>query len=413
MARFFNLFKRSTTAPRVIQAGDVPAIASSAPVATDSARVALSISTVYRCVELLSKSVATLPLIHEVSRERGAYMACDDALTHLLSVEPNEWTSAFDFWRMAVQVQLLHGCAYIVPQYYATGELKRLVLARPGTTAPATVLGRYLCTDDDQGINGEYDEHQIIRLKGATLDGVHCLSVISFAARTTSLAATSDVNTLNSYANGGTTLGILTNPDGVPGYGEMQTEALQGAADRVSAAIRRNDRLAAVGGKWQYIPLGMTAADMQALETRKFTSREICRFFGVHPSFVFDDTSNNYKSAEMANVAFLSNTLNPILRQIENEIERKILPHVPTGGRVSFRRSDLYATDLAGRMAYIEKRIATGTMTINEARTAEGMPPVKNGDTVFMSANLKSINEYNASTENGPQTENAAQADPV
>lgn len=50
---------------------------------------------------------------------------------------------------------------------------------------------------------------------------------------------------------------------------------------------------------------------MQFLESRKFTVRELCRFFGVHPSFVFDDTSNNYKSAEMANVAFLSNTLNP------------------------------------------------------------------------------------------------------
>ena len=42
-------------------------------------------------------------------------------------------------------------------------------------------------------------------------------------------------------------------------------------------------------------------------------SGSIRRFFGVPPSFVFDDTSNNYKSAEMANVAFLSNTLEPLV----------------------------------------------------------------------------------------------------
>lgn len=402
MSKFFNFFKRGGDAPKVVMAGELPAVGSSEPVETRTDRTALTVSTVYRCVELLSTSVAALPLIHETGFA-GVYRPCWDDLTHILSVEPNEWTSAFDFWKMAVQTKLLHGCAYIIPQYDTFGGLKRLVLARPGTATPSTTLGRYLCTDTEQGIEGEYDERDIIRLKGMTLDGVNCLSVIAYAARTTSLAATSDENTLDSYANGGTTLGILTNPGGVPGYGEMQTDALQNAANRVSAAIRRNDRLAAIGGQWQYIPLGMTAADMQALETRKFTGREICRFFGVHPSFVFDDTSNNYKSAEMANVAFLSNTLNPILRQIENEIERKILPHVTTGGRVAFRREDLYATDLAGRMAYTEKRIATGTMTVNEARKSFGMPPVDGGDTVFMSANLKGINEYTNIDTNGSE----------
>jgi HK97 family phage portal protein len=136
----------------------------------------------------------------------------------------------------------------------------------------------------------------------------------------------------------------------------------------------------------------MTAADMQFLESRKFTVLEICRFFGVHPSFVFGDTATNYKSAEMANVAFLSNTLAPILRQIELEIARKLLP-IGSSERIRFDREELYATDLESRMAYIEKRIQTGTLTPNEARTAMGMQPIEGGDVMMISANLKPITE--------------------
>ena len=137
----------------------------------------------------------------------------------------------------------------------------------------------------------------------------------------------------------------------------------------------------------------MTAADMQALESRKFTVLEICRFFGVHPSFVFGDTATNYKSAEMANVAFLSNTLNPILTQIEQELARKLLP-VSSFGKRRFRfdRKELYAADLMTRMSYVEKRVQTGTMTVNEARMAEGMPPVDGGDIPLVSANLRELN---------------------
>ena len=54
-------------------------------------------------------------------------------------------------------------------------------------------------------------------------------------------------------------------------------------ADDMSAHIRRGTRVFAVGGKAQYHSFSMTAADMQALETRKFTVRELCRLRGMSP----------------------------------------------------------------------------------------------------------------------------------
>lgn len=391
-----KIFRRSASLKTSLT-GMVPAMKGSEPVRVNSPSAALSIATVYRCVTLISESVAGLPVLHE-RRQGRVYRPQDDALTFCLSKEPNEWTSAFDFWRSAVQYRLLYGEAYIVPQYFRDGTLKRLVLARPGTGGPSTGIGRYIINDIEQGLEGEYDESELIRIKGMSLDGVTCLSVIAHAAQTASLAATADRNTLTSFANGGAPLGILTNDGAIPGYGEIQREALQSAAERVTESLAAGSRLSALGGNWKLIQYGMTAADMQFLESRKFTVREICRFFGVHPSFVFDDTSNNYKSAEMANVAFLSNTLNPILRQIENELDRKLFPG-STAERFRFSREELYATDLESRMGYIEKRIQTGTMTPNEGRAMLGLVPADGGDRLFVSANLKDINETTTNQE--------------
>lgn len=69
-------------------------------------------------------------------------------------------------------------------------------------------------------------------------------------------------------------MGFITNEQGTPGFGEYQTSALQAMADDMSAHIRKGTRVFAVGGKAQYHSFSMTAADMQALETRKFTVRE-------------------------------------------------------------------------------------------------------------------------------------------
>ena len=149
----------------------------------------------------------------------------------------------------------------------------------------------------------------------------------------------------------------------------------------------------------KYQQIGIPPEEAQFLETRKFTVREICRFFGVHPSFVFDDTSNNYKSAEMANVAFLSNTLNPILRKIENELHRKLVaPTLCCKRRFEFDRRDLYACDLDSKVKYQTSTIAAGIYTVNEWRQAENKEPVKGGDLVLVSANLKSIKEVGSPT---------------
>jgi len=364
----------------------------------------LHVATVYRCVDLLANSVANLRL--QYMRRKGDIFVEDtnSRLHYLLTVQPDSYLSAFDFWRQVVTYMLLRGNAYIVPVYDTlTMELDRLALVDPTCVAHDVIHNTYNVTDVNAGINDTFDEDEIIHIKNYSRDGKVGISTLTYAATTIAVANTGNQETLNRFENGGNVRGIISNDTSVRGFGEYQDDQLEKTAKDLDGSFRAGKRIVSIPGQAQFSPLSLSSTDMQFLETRKFTVREICRFFGVHPSFVFDDTSNNYKSAEMANVAFLANTLNPILRKIEVELHRKLVaPTLCCKRRFEFDRRDLYACDLDSKVKYQTQTIAAGIYTVNDWRKAENMEPVAGGDLVLVSANLKSIKEIANPTPAAP-----------
>lgn len=364
-----------------------------------SGNTALCVATVFRCVKLLSESVAALPV--QVMRRKGGIFVddIDSRLSFLMNVQPDEYMSAFDMWAQAVQQVLLEGNAYIVPEYSsATMDFHRLVLCAKGTVALDTVGGIYHVNDYVNGISGEFREDEIIHLKGMTrADQRIGLSVLDFARLTMDIARVGDSETYDRFKNGGNVRGLVGNDTSVRGFGEYQDKELAKTAEDLDSQFHNGKHIVSLPGQVDFKQLSLSSTDLQFLESRKFTVREICRFFGVPPSFVFDDTSNNYKSAEMANVAFLSNTLEPLLRSIESELQRKLfLPSQYGRKRVRFDRRGLYACDLDSRVKYQTATIAAGLYTVNEWRAEENKPAVEGGDKVLVSANLKGIDELTA-----------------
>ena len=360
-----------------------------------SGATAMSVATVYRCVKLLSESVANLPLLYMRLKDGIFVEDKTSRLHYLLDVQPDFTKSAFDFWKETVEHVLLDGNAYIVPVYNtATLEIDRLVLCGRGTVSHDVLRDTYNVTDMINGVYGCYREQDIIHIKGHSADGKTGISVLQYARQTLDIALTGDRETLKRFANGGNVRGLVTNDKSVTGFGEYQDAQLESTAESIDSKFQGGERIVSLPGQVDFKQISLSSTDMQFLESRKFTIRDICRFFGVHPSFVFDDTSNNYKSAEMANVAFLSNTLNPLLRNIENEMLRKLVaPSLCCKRKFQFDRRGLYACDLDSRVKYQANTIAAGIYTVNDWRKEENKPPVAGGDKVLVSANLKDINE--------------------
>ena len=381
-----------------VRAGGVPVFA------YGGTSTALSIATVYRCVKLLSESVATLPLQY-MRRRDGVFESFADArLDYLLNVQPDYAINAYDFWRQVVAELLLDGNAYIVPVYNnATLQLDRLALCGRGTVEHDTVNDLYKVDDAENAITGTYSEDEIIHIKGMTLrNGKQGVSVLTHARLTMGIASTGDQETRNRFANGGNVRGIITNDNSVRGFGEYQDAELERTAAHMDNLFQGGERIVSLPGQVDFKQISLSSTDMQFLESRKFTVIEICRFFSVPPTFAYADTSSNYKTVEQADVDFMSHTLNPLLRNIETELRRKLIaPNLCAKYKIEFDRRQLFACNLNGMMNYGSKLLQIGT-TVNEVRRMNNLKPVEGGDTVMVSANLRGINEtVNTNQDNG------------
>lgn len=361
----------------------------------------LSVATAYRCINVLSHSVAKLDV--ECLRRRGDIFVdnADDPLHYLLNVEPCPWLSAADFKALVMRHLLMRGNAYIVPVYSElTGRCVALVPVHPSKVSHDTIQDLYKVNDTDAGICGTYGEQDIVHLKNFSIDGKHGLSTISYARKTLEIAERGDTETLKRFTTGGNVRGLLTNARlGVKGVGEYQDDELDRLALDIDRRFKSGENIVAVHGQSELTQLSMSSADMQFLESRKFSVLDICRFFGVPPQLVFADTANNYKSAEMNGVSFLSDTLGPLLKMIENELDRKLIGRFGYGRRkLRFDLSGLHATDLEGNDRHRSALLGTGR-TVNEIRRIDNLPPVEGGDSVILSANFKTLDMLNNETD--------------
>lgn len=356
------------------------------------ADMAMKISTVYRCVDILSKGIAQLPLI--IKRNRGDWFeATDDdifGLAYLLKVQPNERMTAYELKRNAMIQVLLRGYAYILPLEGAD-SYERLVLLTPGSTVYDKYQNTYSVNDPVNHISGVFPADKVIHIRNLGLDGGYQgISTLSFAARVLAVSANADLYQVETFKSGGVLTGFVSGKGtGTIGFGTVQDKQLEKVADDIQGQLNSGKKIFNLPGEMSFNQLSLSSTDMQLLASKEFNVAEICRFFGVPLDKVFAGSGGNYKASEMSQVSFLTDTLAPYLEQIEQEFQIKLIPRdYYKDYRIDFDVEPLMQTDLTTQADYIGKTIAAGARTVNYWRKRLGQAPVKGGDAVLVSANL-------------------------
>lgn len=368
------------------------------------ADAAMHLSTVYSCVQYVSNAVANMRCMYQKKDHRGVYREdYGSSLHYLLTVQPNDDYNAHDFWQRAVALVLLRGNAYIYPRWdIRTGRVESLVLLEDGAVSYDRYSRTYNVTDLENGINAILQKDEIIHLKNVVTDGKLGISVIDYAMETMSVVATANREVQNRFANGGNVRGIIGNDTTMKGIGQYPKDQLSALATDVDSQFMSGKHIVSIPGDSKFTPISLSSTDMQFLETFKFTTKEICQFFGIPTVLITGESSSTYKSLTEARLAFMGQTLDPLLKKIENELKRKLIDRKMCGKyRFLFDRSAIYDTDLLTRADYQLKTIQSGIYTINEWRQQENRPTVDGGDELLVSANLKGLRQLLAGKDNG------------
>ena len=367
---------------------------------------AMKIAAVFRAVNLVSSGLATLKIEYKRKDRAKGYFKLDNGkagtkLNYLLSVKPNSRLNAYEFKKNLVSQILLQGNAYVLPVKNLLGEVEALYLLTPGSVAHDVYSNTYQIADPVNMISTVVGADDILHFKNVSSDGGYTgLSTVSYAALTLGIAATSDTETLKRFATGGRFKAILKNNTSTKGWGEYQDEQLKAHGDDLQDAINRGDDILAVKGDVDVSPLSMSSADMQFLESRKFTIREIARFFNVPPSKLMDDTNSNYKTAELSNVDFYSEALKPLVEAIVSEFSAKLLNEWNFQDyKFRFDLSSIYTLDLDSKAKWDKSRLENGVASVNDLRRESDIEPIEKGDDVYLSVNFAPLGSAKLSGE--------------
>ena len=367
---------------------------------------AMKIAAVFRAVNIISSGLATLKIEYKRKDRAKGYFKLDNGkagskLNYLLSVRPNSRLNAYEFKKNLVSQILLQGNAYVLPVKNLLNEVEALYLLTPGSVAHDVYSNTYQIADPVNMISTVVSADEILHFKNVSSDGGYTgLSTVSYAALTLGIAATSDNETLKRFATGGRFKAILKNNTSTKGWGEYQDEQLKAHGEDLQEAISRGDDILAVKGDVEVSPLSMSSADMQFLESRKFTIREIARFFNVPPSKLMDDTNSNYKTAELSNVDFYSEALKPLVEAIISEFSAKLLNEWNFQEyKFRFDLSSIYTLDLDSKAKWDKSRLENGVASVNDLRRESDIEPIEKGDDVYLSVNFAPLGSAKLSGE--------------
>lgn len=114
------------------------------------------------------------------------------------------------------------------------------------------------------------------------------------------------------------------------------------------------------------------------LASEKITRSRVANVFNVPVSFLNDGEGQGFSSNEQMMIQFVQMTLTPIVRQYEQELNRKLLTSADrkAGFYFKFNLGGLLRGDTAARTQFYQMMIRSSGMKPDEVRQLEDLPPV-------------------------------------
>ena len=331
---------------------------------------ALQVTAVMACVGLIADSVASLPM-KSVRQIGDRHVA--EPLPEFLAT-PSQQVTIYELVHQTVTSLALHGNAYLYIDRLPNGEVLNLTPVHPlninVTSDEASDERRY--TMAGQPVPSDNIMHIRWWTPPQALEG---LSPIEEQKTTIGLSLAMERHLAQFYAEGATPSSVLETD------GDLTSEQAKVLQETwLNSHNRRRCPAVLVGGmRWR--PVTASAADMELNESRELQVAQIARIYRV-PAYLIGakGDSQTYSNAEMSGQHFVTYTLLPWLRRIEEAFSTLL----PPSQVMRFDVDGFLRADTLTRLRAHQLAVSTGIKTPNECRADEGLEPYPGGDDFVM-----------------------------
>lgn len=316
-------------------------------------------------------------------------------LNYLLQVRPNPLMTASQLQEQIEYRKIYYGNAYVYIERGEYGQPQALWLCTGGGFNPIT--NRYsLVYNSTRGprMRIEADSKDVMHFKNVFLtdDYYMGLPTLDFAFKALQIAATADDQALQDVAKGGKHKILLKEEKSTPQgtRGRNSPDELRKTAKRFEGDWQSND-VVLLDNVMDPTIISQTAQQLQLLENRGFQVSDLARILGVPRIMMMEDAGSSYKMPEHATQEFMLRTIQPRIREWEDEMNAKLLTADDWGKRrIHVCELPLRRLDAKGQAEIDRIHLETG-WTTNQILAQYDLPNVENGDEPMASANLMTL----------------------
>jgi len=293
---------------------------------------------VFRACNAISNAVSSVPFFVQDSDGNPIY---DHHVTKLLET-PNPEISRQELFSLFTQWLLLSGNAY-AKKVVVGGKTTELWGISPDKIAPVvggSWVDHYSLKSRSGSEGKSLSNDEIIHFKLANPSNpVVGIGVLQAAAK----PVDTDVEQQNFNKSAMENRGIM---DGVFVVKDMTVSQWETYREKIKEmfAGAKNARTAGViGGETSYIKTGMTPAEMDFIESRKFNRDEILNIFGVPPQLIGVTEASTFNNLKVSRRIFWEETVIPMLTKIRDSFELSFRGELKSGEKIVYDISNVPA----------------------------------------------------------------------
>ncbi len=353
---------------------------------------ALNYSAVFNAVQIISGTVASLPLIlYKRLGEKEKERAVNHPLYNVLHNQANPEMTSY-VWREVSQAHLLlWGNSYSHIIRNAALQVIELWPISPAAVEVTRNDARkiiYIVKEGD-GKKRTYQADDILHIPGLGFDGRIGYAVLHLAQETFGLGLAQESFESMFYGNGANIGGVLEHP-GV--LGQEAHDNLKEDVEKKWSGVGNAHKTIILEEGMTYTKTQMPLADAQFLESRVFQVDEVARWFNLPPHKLKELTRATFSNIEEQQIEFVQDSMRPWFVRWEahiwwkclNDEEKKIL-------FAEFLIAALLRGDMKSRNEALQLQRQNGIINANEWRAIENMNPIEDeiaGDKYWQPLNM-------------------------
>lgn len=336
---------------------------------------ALSYSAVFAAVKVISETLAMLPWHPYQQNGRSREVLSGSALDVLLHRKPNDDMTAFQFREYLVASALLHGNAYAEIVRSTSGDPVALYpLDQSRITPKRGASGDLFYEVRQDSATVAIPAYDMFHLRGPTRDGIVGWSVISLARESIGGGIAAERFAGGFFGNSGIpSLALIPGDNSEP----LSKEAAQNLLNSFESRHRgssRSGRPALLDPGWDIKTLGISQADAQFLESRKFSISDVARWFRLPPHKIGDLEKATFSNIEEQERNFVNDAVMPWAVRLELEALSKLITADRVYTKIDVR--GLLRGNSKDRAEYYKTMRDLGVFSIDEIRELEDLNPL-------------------------------------